>query len=196
MNEILEPAINKNDRKARWLIGIFSVVVFCTITFLGRVELGSNLDFDVHIFARLNAIINTLVSICLVWALVAVKQRKLRVHRNVMYVAMILSVFFLLSYIGHHLLAGEARFGDLDKNGIVTDDEKMQVGNIRYFYLLLLATHILLAALIMPFVLFTAYRALTGEWDKHRKLAKYTWPIWLYVAISGPVIYLMISPYY
>jgi putative membrane protein len=93
-----------------------------------------------------------------------------------------LSVAFLVSYIAHHLLAGETKFGG--------------TGAIRYVYFILLSTHILLAAVILPFILFTAYRGLTGEYEKHRKLAKYTWPLWLYVAITGPLVYLMISPYY
>jgi len=109
---------------------------------------------------------------------------------------MVLSVLFLVSYIAHHLLAGEARFGDINHDGIVSADEKFQVGSLRIIYLLLLATHIILAAFILPFILFTAYRALTAEWPAHRKLAKYTWPLWLYVAITGPIVYLMISPYY
>lgn len=193
---MLEATIEKNDKKAYWFIAIFSIVIFVVITFLGRIELDVDPGFDIHLFAKVNAITNTLVSICLVWALVAVKNGRYKLHRNVMYTAMILSVFFLVSYVAHHLFAGEARFGDLDGDGVVSTDEKLQVGGLRYAYLLLLATHILLAALIMPFVLFTAYRALTGEWQRHRKLAKYTWPIWFYVAITGPIIYLMISPYY
>jgi putative membrane protein len=193
---MLEATIQKNDKKAYWFIITFSIIIFVVITFLGRIELDVDPGFDIHLFAKINAITNTLVSICLLWALIAVKNGKYKLHRNVMYTAMVLSVFFLLSYVAHHLLAGEARFGDVDGNGVVSEDEKLQVGSLRYIYLLLLATHILLAAVIMPFVLFTAYRALTGEWEKHKKLARYTWPIWFYVAVTGPVIYLMISPYY
>ncbi len=93
-----------------------------------------------------------------------------------------LSVFFLVFYICHHLLAGETKYGG--------------TGSMRYFYYFILGTHIILAAIILPFILFTAYRALINENDKHRKLAKITWPIWLYVAVTGPLVYLMISPYY
>ena len=95
---------------------------------------------------------------------------------------MYLSILFFISYIAHHLFAGETKFGG--------------EGTIRYVYYFILITHIILAAVILPFILFTAYRGLTGEYDKHTKLSRYTWPLWLYVAITGPVVYLMISPYY
>lgn len=109
---------------------------------------------------------------------------------------MILSILFLVSYICHHLFAGETKFGDIDHNGVLSDEEAAGVGSLRWIYYIILATHIPLAGIILPFILFTAYRALIGEWPRHRKLAKITWPVWLYVAITGVVVYLMISPYY
>jgi putative membrane protein len=193
---MLEAAIEKNDRKAYLLIGLFSVIVFVVVAFLSKFKLGVDPGFDVHIFAKIDAATNACVAVLLVAALWAVRKQKFQLHRNLMLTAMALSVIFLVSYIAHHLLAGEAKFGDIDHNGIVSNEEKLQVGGIRFFYLALLATHIVLAAVIMPFILFTAYRALTSEWPAHRKLAKYTWPLWLYVAVTGPIIYLMISPYY
>ena len=107
-----------------------------------------------------------------------------------------LSVLFLLSYIAHHLLAGDTKYGDLNHDGIVSLDEKALAGNLRMIYYFILITHIPLAAIILPFILFTAYRALTGEYDKHKKLVRITWPVWFYVAVTGVVVYLMISPYY
>jgi putative membrane protein len=193
---MLEATIQKKDKKAYWLIGIFSVVVFVIISILGKIQVNISAGFDIHIFAKINAFINASVAVLLIWAITAVKNGHYKMHRNVMYAAMILSVLFLVSYIAHHLLAGEARFGDINHDGIVSADEKLQAGSMRVVYLLLLITHITLAGLILPFILFTAYRALTGEWIKHKRLAKYTWPLWLYVAITGPVVYLMISPYY
>lgn len=193
---MLEAVISKNDKKAYWLIGIFSVVVFAAIVALGNFKAAIEVGFDVHIFARINAVLNTCVAVLLVAALIAVKNGKYLLHRNLMLTAMFLSVLFLVSYIAHHLLAGEAKFGDINHDGLVSLQEKLQVGKLRVVYLLLLATHIVLAAIILPFILFTAYRALTSEWPAHRKLAKYTWPLWLYVAVTGPVIYYLISPYY
>lgn len=113
-----------------------------------------------------------------------------------MLAAIILSVFFLLSYIAHHLLAGETKFGDLDHNGLLSEEEKSMAGSMRIVYYIILFTHIPLAGIILPFILFTAYRALIGEYDRHKKLARITWPIWFYVAVTGVIVYLMINPYY
>jgi putative membrane protein len=107
-----------------------------------------------------------------------------------------LSIIFLVSYIAHHLLAGEAHYGDANHDGIVDAAELAAVGNTRVIYFIILATHIALATVILPFILFTAYRGLIAEYPTHRKLARYTWPLWFYVAATGPIVYFMISPYY
>lgn len=193
---MFEPILAKNDRKAYWLIMIFSIVVFSVVAVLGKIQIDYKPNFNIFIFARLNSLINTAVAILLILALFAVKSKNYKNHRRFMFAALILSVFFLLFYIAHHLLAGEAKFGDLNKDGILSEAEKLQAGAARYVYYIILATHILLAGIIMPFVLFATYRALTAEWIAHKKLARYTWPIWLYVAITGPIVYLFISPYY
>ncbi|MBI5370881.1 MAG: DUF420 domain-containing protein [Sphingobacteriales bacterium] len=179
---MLKAAWNKNDKKAKTLIWIFSVVVFTAVVLLGRFKLQADLGFDVHIFAQVNALINSAVAVLLVGALVAVKSRKYRIHRGLMMTAMILSILFLVSYICHHLFAGETKFG--------------AEGIAKTVYYLILFTHIPLAGLILPFILFTAYRALIGEWPEHKKLARITWPVWFYVAVTGVIVYWMISPYY
>ena len=193
---MLEASISKNDKIAGWLIGIFSVVVFSVVVLLGRFKLNVDLGFNVHIFAAFNAVINSIVAVLLVTALLAVKNGKYKLHKQLMMTALILSVIFLDSYITHRLFAGEARFGDSNLDGILSEDEKAQVGSMRYGYYFILGTHIFLAAIILPFILFTAYRGLTAEFPLHKKLAKITWPLWFYVAITGPVVYLLISPYY
>lgn len=178
----LAPVLAKNDKTARWLIGIVSFVVFAAVVVLSRVKLEVDLGFDVHLFATFNAVVNTLVSVLLMGGLWMVKQRRFELHKRIMLAAIVLSALFLVSYICHHLFAGDTKFGG--------------VGNIRTVYFIILITHIFLAAIILPFILFTAYRALTGEYGKHRKIAKITWPIWLYVSVTGVIVYLMISPYY
>ncbi|HEX8462128.1 MAG TPA: DUF420 domain-containing protein [Segetibacter sp.] len=193
---MLEASLQKNDRKAYWLIGIFSVIVFTAVVALGQFKFNIQTNFDVHIFAKINAAINIGVAFLLVAALIAIKNSKFQLHRNLMLGAMALSVLFLVSYIAHHLLAGEAKFGDLNHDGLLDANEKLHIGGLRILYLLLLGTHIILAAIILPFILFTAYRALTSDWPAHRKLARYTWPLWFYVAVTGPIVYYFISPYY
>lgn len=179
---MLTPLFKKNDKQARLLIFTVSFVVFTAVAVLSRVKLEVDLGFDIHIFALINAVINSAVSLLLVWALIAVKGKNYLLHKKLMFTAIILSVLFLVSYIAHHLLAGDTVYGG--------------EGSIRYFYYFILITHIILAAIILPFILFTAYRSLTGEYDKHKKLARYTWPLWLYVSVTGVLVYLMISPYY
>lgn len=179
---MLKAILTKNDKKAGWLIGIFSVVVFAAVVALGKLNLDIKVDFDVHVFARINAIINSTVSVLLVAALIAVKRKSYEWHKRLMMTAMVLSIFFLVSYIAHHLLAGDTKFGG--------------EGTIRYIYFFILITHIFLAAIILPFILFTAYRAMIAEYPQHKKLARITWPIWFFVAVTGVVVYWLISPYY
>jgi putative membrane protein len=193
---MLTAAWKKNDKKARLLIFSFSAFVFAAVVLLGKVKLNIHPGFDVHVFAKINAVINSIVFVLLLFALIAVKSKKYILHRNIMLTAMSLSVLFLISYICHHLLAGETRFGDINHDGIVSELEKAAVGNSRMIYYIILGTHIPLAGIILPFILFSAYRALTGEFDKHKKLVRITWPVWFYVAVTGVVVYWMISPYY
>jgi putative membrane protein len=112
----------------------------------------------------------------------AVKNKKYILHKRMMLSALALSCIFLISYICHHLFAGETKFGG--------------TGSVKTIYYIILGTHIPLAGFILPFILFTAYRALIGEWPQHKKLARITWPVWLYVAVTGVAVYWMISPYY
>lgn len=180
---MLTPVLKKDDNKARWIIWIASIAVFALVALTSRFKLELDLGFNVHYFALINAVINSMVSILLVAGLVTAKNKKYEFHKRIMLLAIVLSSVFLLSYVGHHLLAGETKYGGVH-------DGKY------YAYLFILATHIPLAAVILPFALFTAYRSLTGEYEKHRKLAKYTWPLWLYVSITGVLVYWFISPYY
>lgn len=179
---MLAPVWKKNDARARLLIYTFSAIVFAAVVVLGRIQLNVDLGFDVHVFAKANAVINSLVAVLLVGGLWSVKSRNYQLHKKLMMAAMVLSVLFLVSYIAHHLFAGETKFGG--------------TGTIRTIYYLILFTHIPLAGLILPFILFSAYRALIGEWSAHKKLVRYTWPIWFYVAVTGVIVYCLISPYY
>ncbi len=193
---MLEASLQKNDKKAKGWIGIVSVIIFTAIALLSSFKLDVNPGFNVHIFATINAFVNSTIAVLLVAALIAVKNQKYILHKKIMLAALVLSIVFLVSYITHHLLAGESKFGDANHDGIVSDAEKLQVGNMRLVYFFILGTHIILAAIILPFILFTAYRGLTGEYVLHKKIARITWPLWFYVAVTGPVVYWMISPYY
>jgi putative membrane protein len=193
---MLAPVLKKNDKLAYILIGVFSVIVLAVVTFLSKFTLDVELPFDKHIFALINAVINSAVAVLLIAGLIAVKQKNYTLHKSIMLTAMVLSLLFLVTYIAHHLLAGEAKFGDANFDGLVDDAEKAVLGNTRPFYLILLGTHIVLAATSLPFILFTAYRALTSDFAAHKALSKKVWPIWFYVAVTGPIVYLMIKQYY
>lgn len=176
--------MQKNDKRARILIYIVSAVIFGAVVLLDSkmLKVPYPFDFDVHLFATANAIINSVVSLLLIGALMAIRNRNVLLHKRLILSAILCSVLFLVSYIAHHLWAGDTRYGG--------------EGTIRYVYFFILISHIILAAVILPFILFTAYRGLTGEYEKHKKLARYTWPLWFYVSVTGVVVYLMISPYY
>lgn len=193
---MLQAAIQKNDKKANVLIWTFSAIVFLAVTILDRIELKVDLGFDPHIFAKMSAGVNATVAVLLLVGLELVRQKKYKEHKKVMMFTMILSILFLVFYIAHHLFTGETKYGDLNHDGLLSMDEKEAAGLMRYFYYFIISTHIILAAIVMPFVLFSAYRGLIGEFGKHKKLVRYTFPIWLYVAITGVAVYLMISPFY
>lgn len=193
---MMQPMLTKNDTKAKVLIWVFSAIIFLAIILLERVKLEVNLGFDPHIFAFLSACVNSLVAVLLLIALWFVKNKNYAAHKNIMLITMALSVLFLVFYIAHHLFTGETKFGDSNHDGVLSLDEKAIVGTLRYIYYILIGTHILLAGIVMPFVLFSAYRAMIGEYALHKRLVRYTFPIWLYVAISGVLVYVMISPYY
>jgi putative membrane protein len=193
---MLQPSILKNDSKAKTIIWIVSVVVFAAVAFLAKFKLNISMGFNVHVFAMFNALINSMVAVLLIAGLVTVKQKNYALHKKIMLTAIVLSVLFLVTYICHHLLAGDTKFGDSNHDGILSAEEKLAAGKLRIIYYIILITHIPLAAIILPFILFTAYRALIGEYEQHKKLTRITWPVWFYVAITGVTVYLMISPYY
>ena len=195
---MLQPSLQKNDKKAKQLIFVFSIIIFIVITILGKYNLAGtvNLPFDVHLFAFLSATINSAVAVLLIAALISVKRKNYLLHKRIMLVAMSLSVLFLLCYICHHLFAGEAVYGETDGIKGLSDAELTAVGSMRKIYLAILITHIPLAGIGLPFILFAAYRGLTGEYEKHKKLVRFVFPLWFYVAVTGVIVYWMIRPYY
>lgn len=195
---MLKPVLQKNDRRAKTIIFTVSIIVFAAVTILGKYNLAGkiSLPFDEHIFATINAFINATVAILLVAGLIAVKNKNFQFHKKIMLLAMVLSVLFLVSYICHHLLAGESVYGETDGVKGLSGAEQAATGGMRTLYLVLLFTHIPLAGFVLPFILFAAYRALIGEYEQHKKLVRYVWPVWFYVAITGVIIYYMIKPYY
>lgn len=173
----------KNDKKISYLIISISVIVPVLISilfFISPPEI--NLNFNVYFFPRFHAILNSLTAFCIFTGYLYIKQKNILAHRRLMLSAFILSSIFLCSYVFYHFISDPTLYGG---DGI-----------FKYVYYFLLLTHIVLAAAILPLILFTFSKALSGKIEQHRKLAKWTFPLWFYVSVSGVLVYLLISPYY
>ncbi|QNL22825.1 DUF420 domain-containing protein [Hyphobacterium sp. CCMP332] len=172
-----------SESKYRNLIILLSVAIPLLVAILIFFPQSGKLgDFDVSFLPHLNGVLNTATSICLIAGFIFIKRKKESWHRLMMISAFIISSIFLVSYVIYHYQAEPTKFGG--------------EGTIRMLYYFILITHIILAAVVVPFVLFSIYYAISDQREKHKKIVKWTFPIWVYVAITGVVVYLMISPYY
>lgn len=188
-----QPETAKKLRIAAWIV---TVLVLLLVGLMRRVHFDLPNGWTLDFLAPMNAMINTGVAISLVLALVFVKKRNFIAHRNMMTAALVLSVSFLVFYVMYHFTHESVKFGDIDGNGTVDATELATVGKTRGIYLILLLTHIVLAAVTLPFILFTYIRAYTNQFKGHVKLARWIYPLWLYVAVTGPIVYLLLMPYY
>jgi len=175
---------------------IVSGAVLLLVGLMRQVKITLPAGVDLGFLPPFHATLNALTAVVLLVALYFIKQKKVTQHRQAIYVAMGLSILFLLSYVAYHFTAPATLYGDANHDGVVDAAEKLAVGGSRGFYLILLITHITLAAGILPFILFTFIRAFTNQFDRHKKMARWVFPLWLYVAITGPICYLMLMPYY
>ncbi len=160
-----------------WLISIVIPVVVA-ILFTVRIPNVASLSFLPPIYATVNGI----TTVILLLALKAIKSKNIKLHKNLMKTAIALSLIFLLMYVAYHMTSDSTPYGG--------------EGFIRYVYFFILISHIILSIGIIPMVLFTYVRAFTKQFEDHKKIARYTFPIWLYVAVTGVIVYFMISPYY
>jgi putative membrane protein len=165
------------------IIGLLSVAIPVLVSILLFIpQTGKLGDLDVSFLPHLNAVLNSATALSLVAGYIFIKQGNRRYHTTAMITAFALSFLFLVSYVIYHYQAPPTRFGG--------------EGLIRGIYFLILLTHIVLAAIVVPFVLLSIYFAASKQLFRHKKIVKWTFPIWLYVAVTGVVVYLMISPYY
>ena len=175
--------IEKEKKYNKW-IWILSIAIPLAVAALFGVNL-QRLGFDVEPLSFLPPIyatINGLTAIILITAVVAIKKGNRKLHENLMKTAIVCSVAFLVMYVAYHMTSDSTKFGG--------------EGAIKYIYYFILLTHILLSIVIIPFVLITYVRAITNNIERHKRIAKITFPMWLYVAITGVIVYIMISPYY
>lgn len=189
---------NTLEKKFKASIIAVSIIIPVAVAILFSVKLK---DFGIKVeplsfLPPIYATINGLTALFLVMGVIAIKNGNRKVHERFMTAAIACSVAFLVMYVAYHMTANSTVYGDSNSNGLLDEAEKVAAGSMRYLYLFILLSHILLSIIIIPMVLFTYVRALSTQFDRHKKLAKITFPIWLYVAITGVVVYLMISPYY
>ena len=144
----------------------------------------------------LNAFLNGSCSILLIASLWAIKKRNIELHKKLNLTAFLLSSLFLISYVTAHYFIPDTKFGDIDHNGILEDIESTAVSGIRPIYLVILLSHIFLAVIVLPMILLSFYYALKDDRVKHKKITRFSYPIWLYVTLTGVVVYALISPYY
>ena len=144
----------------------------------------------------LNALLIGSCSALLIFSLLAIKRRNIQLHKKLNLTAFALSALFLISYVTAHYFIPDTKYGDVDHDGIMSASESAAVSGIKPVYLIILLTHIFLAIVVLPMVLLSFYYGLTDQREKHKKLTRFSYPIWLYVTITGVVVYLMISPYY
>ena len=183
-------------RKLRVAVWIVTAVVLLLVGMMRRVkiDLPEGVGFD--FLPPLHAILNSGAAIALVMAVMAIKAGKVVLHQRWVYLALGCSFLFLLSYVTYHFTTPETIFGDSDGDGILGDQERAEAGAMRVVYLVILLSHITLAALSLPFILLTFVYGYTNQLKKHRSLAGKVFPVWFYVAVTGPVVYLMLRPYY
>lgn len=191
---------NKKTLEQRFRLSIIlvSILIPTAVAILFTVKLK---DFGIEVeplsfLPPIYASINGLTALLLLMGVMAIKNGNKKVHERFMTTAIACSVVFLVMYVAYHMTADSTVYGDIDGNKILDATEKANAGSIRHLYLFILLSHIALSIAIIPLVLITYVRALAARFDKHRKIAKITFPLWLYVAVTGVVVYLMISPYY
>ena len=175
--------------KYRKLVIAVSIIIPVAVAALFGIKIdGVDLSFLPPFYAALNAI----TAILLILALAFIKQGKMRLHQRTIQVCLGISLLFLVCYVAYHMTSDSTLFGDMNHDGIVDAN----VGAIKYLYYFILASHILLSIAVIPLVLFTYLFALEGNYAKHKRYTRFAFPIWLYVAVTGVVVYWMISPFY
>ncbi|MFD2968071.1 DUF420 domain-containing protein [Sphingobacterium bambusae] len=176
--------ITEEEKKYKKWIVTLSIVIPLAVAVLFGVNL-KKLGYDVQPLSFLPPIyatINGLTAVLLFAAVTAIKKGKVKLHENLVKVCMACSLAFLVMYVAYHMTSDSTPYGG--------------EGFLRYLYFFILITHILLSIIIIPFVLFTFVRGIAGAYERHKKLARITYPMWMYVAVTGVIVYLMISPYY
>jgi len=170
-----------SDSFYKRLIIVISLLIPAVVTALVFVKIPVQ-GIDLKFFPKFHATLNSVTTVLLLAGFFFIRNKRITAHKTCMISAIVLSVVFLLSYVFYHSISEPTRYGG--------------EGMLRTIYFFILISHIFLAAVVLPFILFTVYRALTKQYPAHKKIARWTLPVWLYVAITGVVVYLMMAQYY
>ena len=184
------------SKKLTVLVWVVSVAVLGLVVLMRQIKIDLPGEISFALLPPFHAVLNTLAAISLIMAVKAIRKGRVSLHRKWIYFALGCSLLFLLSYVLYHFTTAESIYGDIDGDGSLSASEEEKAGFGRTIYLVLLLSHILLAALSLPFILMTFVYGFTNQFPKHRKLARIIYPVWLYVAVTGPVVYLLLRPYY
>ncbi len=189
--------LSVSDKKARNVVyGLTAVICLVVVALNQKWIPHPEAPSFVYRLPALNAMLNGTCSVLLIASLLAIKKGNIRLHRGLNLTAFVLSALFLVSYVTAHYFIPDTLYGDVNHDGVMSDAEKLAVSGIKPVYLVLLLSHILFAVIVLPLVLLSFHYGLTDQRDKHRKITRFSYPIWLYVTITGVLVYLMISPYY
>ncbi len=191
--ESANPLLEKRLNIAAWIV---TGAVLLLVGLMRRVKIPLPEGVSVDFLPPFHATMNACTAVVLLFAYYFIRRKNVEAHRKSIYVAVVLSILFLLSYVVYHFTTPETIYGDVDGNGVLSELERSAAGTGRTVYLVILLSHITLAALSLPFILFTFIRAYTNQFERHRKMARWVWPVWLYVAVTGPVCYFLLLPYY
>ena len=187
-----------SEKRVKIIIYSTTVAVCALVIVLNQKWIPHPDSFPHFIYSlpKLNAFLNGSCSILLLFSLWAIKNKNIERHKKLNISAFILSVLFILSYVTAHYFIPDTKFGDLNHDEIMSPKESNIVSGIKPLYVIILLSHIFLAVAVLPMVLLSFYYGLTDQREKHKKLTRFSYPIWLYVTVTGVIVYLMIAPYY
>jgi len=194
-----QSVLNKQNDKTVFKIVLGVSALICVVVVVLNQKLipvPNSFPAFIYKLPLLNAFLNGSCSILLIASLWAIKKRNIELHKKLNLTAFLLSSLFLISYVTAHYFIPDTKFGDVDHNGLLDQMELSAVSGIRSVYLVILLSHIFLAVIVLPMILLSFYYALKDDRVKHKKITRFSYPIWLYVTITGVVVYALISPYY
>lgn len=191
--------LNKqNDKTVFKIVLTVSALICVVVVVLNQklIPVPNSFPNFIYKLPKLNAFLNGSCSVLLIASLWAIKKRNFELHKKLNLTAFLLSSLFLISYVTAHYFIPDTMFGDANHSHDLEENELQTVSGIRGIYLVILLSHIFLAVIVLPLILLSFYYALKDDRVKHKRITRFSYPIWLYVTVTGVVVYMMIAPYY